>query len=70
MTTKNTEIKQTAKDNGVFLYEIAERLKMVDTAFSRKLRRELPAAEKTQIMALIDEIAAEKKNAGQRVAAR
>ncbi len=56
----NQEIKQTAKDKGVFLYEIADRLKMVDTAFSRMLRRELPAAEKAQIIALIDEIAAEK----------
>lgn len=70
MTTKNTEIKQTAKDKGVFLYEIADRLKMVDTAFSRMLRRELPAEQQEEMLALIDEIAAEKKNAGQRVAAR
>ena len=70
MTTKNTEIKQTAKDKGVFLYEIADRLKMVDTAFSRMLRRELPAEQQEEMLALIDEIAAEKKNAGQRAATR
>lgn len=66
----NQEIKTRAKQSGVYLWEVAERLDMTDGNFSRKLRRELPAAEKAQIMALIDEIAAEKKNAGQRVAAR
>ena len=66
----NQEIKTRAKQSGVYLWEVAERLDMTDGNFSRKLRRELPAAEKAQIMALIDEIAAEMKNAGQRVAAR
>ena len=66
----NQEIKTRAKQSGVYLWEVAERLDMTDGNFSRKLRRELPAAEKAQIMALIDEIAAEKKNAGQRAATR
>ena len=61
--TANTEIKTKAKENKVCLWEIAERLGLVDTSFSRKLRRELPADEKRHIFALIDEIAAEKKNA-------
>ena len=56
----NQEIRTKAKQSGVYLWEVADRLKMVDTAFSRMLRWELPAAEKAQIMALIDEIAAEK----------
>jgi hypothetical protein len=34
------------------------------------LRRELPAEKQEEMLALIDEIAAEKKSAGQRVAAR
>ena len=68
MTTTNIEITASAKQKGVFYYEIAERLGMVDTAFSRKLRRELPAAEKARIFSLIDEIALEKKNAAQNAA--
>lgn len=62
MTFANTEIKLAAKNNSVFFYEIAEKLGMIDTAFSRKLRRELPADEKQRILAVIDEIAAAKQN--------
>lgn len=65
MTNANTEIKSRAKQRGVFMYELAEKIGMVDTAFSRKL----PAAEKARIFSLIDEIAAEKQNAAQNVAA-
>lgn len=57
----NQEIRTRAKQSGVYLWEVAEKLDITDSNFSRKLRRELPAAEKTQIMALIDEIAAEKE---------
>ena len=61
MTTTNIEIKTAAKQKGVFFYEIADKLGMVDSALSRKLRRELPAEEKQRIFSLIDEIAAEKE---------
>lgn len=67
--TANNEIKTKAKTNGVFLWEIAEKLGIADNAFSRKLRRELPQDEKQHIFLLIDEIAAEKKSAAQNVAA-
>ena len=61
--TSNFEVKQHAKHSGVCLWEIADKLGIADTTMSRKLRRELPADEKRHIFALIDEIAAEKKNA-------
>lgn len=61
MTNVNADIKAKARKMGVFYYEIAERLQMVDSALSRKLRRELPDDEKQRIFSLIDEIAAEKK---------
>lgn len=67
--TANNEIKTKAKTNGVFLWEIAEKLGIADNAFSRKLRRELPPDEKQRIFSIIDEIAAEKKSAAQNVAA-
>ena len=56
----NQEIRTRAKQSGVYLWEVAEKLDMNDGNFSRKLRRELPTAEKAHIMALIDVIAAEK----------
>lgn len=59
--TANNEIKARAKQKGVCLWEVADKLGLVDSSFSRKLRRELPPDEKRRINNLIDEIAAEKK---------
>ena len=50
------EIKTRAKEKNVKLWEVAEALHMQDSALSRKLRHELPEAEKTKILAIIDEI--------------
>lgn len=52
----NKEIKTRAKEKGVFLWEVADKLGMIDTSFSRKLRHELPANEKNRILKIIDEI--------------
>lgn len=52
----NKDIKTEAFVNGVKLWEIAERLGIADTSFSRKLRRELSAEEKEKIYAIIDEL--------------
>ena len=53
---RNQEIRKTAKEKGIRLWEVAEALHMQDSALSRKLRHELPEAEKTKILAIIDEI--------------
>lgn len=63
MTTTNAEIKKAAKSKRVHLYEIADKMGIFDSAFSRKLRKELPTAEKQEIFKIIDDIAAEKENA-------
>lgn len=63
MTTNNMDIKNRAKKNGVYLWEIADKLGIIDCNFSRKLRKELPTAEKQEIFKIIDDIAAEKENA-------
>ena len=60
---KNMKIREAAKQAGVYLWEIAERWGCNDGNFSRKLRRELPAAEQEKIIAIIAELAAEKKGA-------
>lgn len=65
----NTDIRTAAKSSNVRLWELAERLHISEPTITRLLRRELPAAEKARIFSLIDEIAAEKQNAAQNVAA-
>ena len=56
----NSEIRLAAKKAGVYFWEIAERLRIQDSAFSRKLRRELPPQEKDHILTIIDTLAKEK----------
>lgn len=61
--TKNFDIKERALKKGVCLWEVAEAMGIADTSMSRKLRKELPTAEKQRIFKIIDDIAAEKENA-------
>lgn len=58
----NLDIRAKAKGAGVKLWEIAEKLNILDSNFSRKLRHELPQAEKDRIFSIIEEIAKEKEN--------
>ncbi|MGN0502661.1 MAG: hypothetical protein ACI4HN_07020 [Ruminococcus sp.] len=58
----NTDIRATAKDKGVRLWEIAEYLKVSDPTMTRKLRRELSANEKKRMFTIIDEIASAKQS--------
>lgn len=58
--TVNNEIRARAKEKGVFLWEVAEKIGIVDTSFSRKLRHELPDTEKQRIFKIIDNIAAKR----------
>lgn len=60
---KNQGIKNYAKERGVKLWQVAERLHINDGNFSRKLRVELPQEQKQAIFNIIDEIA--KENAAQ-----
>ncbi|MGN0488378.1 MAG: hypothetical protein ACI4HO_03840 [Ruminococcus sp.] len=58
--TANNEIKLMAKKKGMCLWEIADKMGIVDSSFSRKLRHELSQKEKQNIFSIIDQIAAEK----------
>ena len=49
----NADVRETAKANGVRLWQIADRLGVVDTHFSRKLRKEFSDTEKERIMGII-----------------
>lgn len=57
----NSDIRNYAKKKGVLLWEIAYRLDINDGNFSRRLRRELSAEEKSRIRAIINSVAAQKE---------
>lgn len=53
----NVDVKLIAAGKGVKLWQIADRLGIVDCSFSRKLRKELPQEEKEHILQIIAQIA-------------
>lgn len=55
----NKDIRNTAGGYGIRLWQVAEALGMNESAFSRKLRKELPEEEKAKILAVIEELAKE-----------
>lgn len=57
---ENQDIRSYAKTNGVLLWEVAEMVGLSDSAFSRRLRRELPSDQREHIMRVIEAIAAYK----------
>lgn len=60
---KNVDIRKAAKEAKVNLWEIAEAYGVNDGNFSRKLRRELPDAEKAKVLDIIEQIKAQKQTA-------
>lgn len=52
----NKDIREAAKEAGVFLWQIAAEYGVNDGNFSRKLRKELPAAEKDKILEIISRL--------------
>lgn len=58
----NKKIREYASDKSVRLWQIAYKMGMTDSCFSRKLRIELNDEETSKIMFLIDQIAREKES--------
>lgn len=56
---RNQDIREAAKAAGVRLWQVADAYGVNDGNFSRKLRRELPQAEKEKILAIIEVLAKE-----------
>jgi len=56
----NEDVRKLARQHGVLLWQIADRLGIWDTDFSRKLRRELPDEEKERIRVIIEDMVAER----------
>lgn len=51
---QNLDIRDYAKTHGVRLWEIADNLKIQDTAFSKQLRKEFDEEKKAHIKNIID----------------
>lgn len=52
----NGDIRQALQDAGLCQWMLAEKLKVTEWTLCRKMRRELPTAEKTKIFAAIEQI--------------
>ena len=57
MNVANSEIRCAAFVAGLRQWQVAEAVGMNESAFSRKLRKELPDSEKEKILAAIKKIA-------------
>lgn len=59
---RNNDIRAAAKENGVYLYEIAEKLDVSEPTFIRWLRKDLADNVKAKVLTAIEEIKREHEN--------
>lgn len=60
----NQDIRLSAKRSGVRLWQVADALGIWEATLSRKLRHELPKAEKQKILDIIEALAQERQEVG------
>lgn len=60
MKKQNIDIRAAAKENRIYLYEIADGLSVSEATFIRWLRKELPENQKKRVFAIIAEKRKEK----------
>lgn len=58
---KNNDIRELAKRNGICLWQIANKLNMQDSNFSKMLRTELTSEKKMKIVKIIKELSEKQK---------
>ena len=58
---KNNDIRELAKRNGICFWQIADKLNMQDSNFSKMLRTELPREKKVKIVKIIKELSEKQK---------
>lgn len=56
MIKRNNDIRTKARENGVYLYEIAEKLNVSEPTFNPRLRNELSEDLKQKALAAIEQI--------------
>lgn len=59
---ENLEIRRKLKATKVMQWQVADKLGVSEMTLVRKLRYELPEAEKQKILSIIEEITVEKNN--------
>ena len=57
----NADIRETAKQAGVFLYAVADKLGIIEPTMTRLLRKELSTDKKAEIKKIIADLAVEKQ---------
>ena len=57
---KNLDVRNMISDSDLKYWEIAEKLGITDSTFSRKLRKEFSEKEKDKIIEIINELSLEK----------
>ncbi len=60
MDKANNDVREYAKNHGVYLWEVAQKCGLNDGNFSRKLRVELPLDKKMKIYGIINQIVEER----------
>ena len=58
----NMDLRQKAKEKGVFFWQIAAELKVSEPTITRRLRFELSETEKQKYFSIIDKLSAEKES--------
>ena len=61
MQVANEDIRQLLKNNGIYQWQVAQKLGMKDTNFSRLMREELEQSKKQKIKNIISDILKERK---------
>ncbi len=69
MMKRNNDVRSAAKENGVYLYEIAEKLGVSEPTFIRWLRKELDEPTKRKALAAIEQIRREREIEQQNISA-
>ena len=56
MIKKNVDVRKAAKDSGVFLWEIADKLGVSEPTLNRWLRKEMPDSQKAKFYSAIEQV--------------
>lgn len=58
----NNEVRRAIRLSGFYFWQVAEKLGMTDSSFSRKLRKELSEDEKQRVYGALKELEKEELN--------
>ena len=56
MIKKNADIRKAAKESGVYLWEIADKLGVSEPTLNRWLRKEMPESQKAKFYSTIEQV--------------